>query len=286
MFVLVTVGGFSPQGEVPHCAEEIMCPDASEHASLPPMGEVTCATEGDLLTEEYLFNDEYECPSPDDISLPPLSETPESNVVHSENEDGMCSRSPHASQQGLFQFHSQFSDGAPKRQGWVLSQDEGQASPSRFRVESSSFVHSPLTVPAPSLVSSTLSSIRKTRLPPPTSPASGTLNECQRTLYAMHKSFMHMQECVHVGTSPSDMHVPLSPLTDPAPCRPAIVREEVRLLSGSQVVPDLLGHARNFSKLLSNAKVMEGSPVTLEVEVVGSPVPTLTWWETYNEQAS
>ncbi|XP_072572938.1 coiled-coil domain-containing protein 141 isoform X2 [Paramormyrops kingsleyae] len=161
------------QGEVPHSAEEIMCPDASEHASLPPMGEVTCATEGDLLTEEYLFNDEYECPSPDDISLPPLSETPESNMVQSENEDGMCSRSPHASQQGLFQLHSQLSDGAPQRQGWVLSQDEGQ---SRFRVESSSFVHSPLTVPAPSLVSSTLSSILRTRLPPPPSPAPGTLS--------------------------------------------------------------------------------------------------------------
>uniref|UniRef100_A0A3B3QG90 Coiled-coil domain containing 141 n=1 Tax=Paramormyrops kingsleyae TaxID=1676925 RepID=A0A3B3QG90_9TELE len=278
-----SLGSFSPQGEVPHSAEEIMCPDASEHASLPPMGEVTCATEGDLLTEEYLFNDEYECPSPDDISLPPLSETPESNMVQSENEDGMCSRSPHASQQGLFQLHSQLSDGAPQRQGWVLSQDEGQ---SRFRVESSSFVHSPLTVPAPSLVSSTLSSILRTRLPPPPSPAPGTLSECQQTLYAMHKSFMHMQECVHVGASPSDMHVPPSPLMDPGPCRPAIFREEVRLLSGSQAIPDLLGQAPNFSKLLSNAKVMEGSPVTLEVEVMGSPEPTLTWWEAYNEQAS
>uniref|UniRef100_A0A3B3QE08 Coiled-coil domain containing 141 n=1 Tax=Paramormyrops kingsleyae TaxID=1676925 RepID=A0A3B3QE08_9TELE len=228
----------------------------------------------DLLTEEYLFNDEYECPSPDDISLPPLSETPESNMVQSENEDGMCSRSPHASQQGLFQLHSQLSDGAPQRQGWVLSQDEGQ---SRFRVESSSFVHSPLTVPAPSLVSSTLSSILRTRLPPPPSPAPGTLSECQQTLYAMHKSFMHMQECVHVGASPSDMHVPPSPLMDPGPCRPAIFREEVRLLSGSQAIPDLLGQAPNFSKLLSNAKVMEGSPVTLEVEVMGSPEPTLTY---------
>ncbi|XP_048875909.1 coiled-coil domain-containing protein 141 isoform X2 [Brienomyrus brachyistius] len=274
------------QGEVPHSAEEIMCPDAYEHSSLPPMGEETCATEGDLFTEEYLSNDEYECPSPDDISLPPLSETPESNMVQSENEDGMCSHSPHASQQGLFQFHSQFSDGVPQRQGLVLSHDEGQTSPSRFRVESSSFVHSPLTVPTPSLVSSTLSSILNTRLPPPSLPAPSTLSECQWTLYAMHESFTQMQECAHVGALPSDMHVPPSPLTDLGPCRPAIVWEEVRLLSGSQAIPGLSGQAPYFSKLLSNAKVMEGSPVTLEVEVVGSPEPTLTWWEAYNEQAS
>uniref|UniRef100_A0A672NVY8 Ig-like domain-containing protein n=1 Tax=Sinocyclocheilus grahami TaxID=75366 RepID=A0A672NVY8_SINGR len=38
------------------------------------------------------------------------------------------------------------------------------------------------------------------------------------------------------------------------------------------------GTGPNFSKPLSNATVMEGSPVTLEVEVTGFPEPTLTWW--------
>ncbi|KAI5613455.1 coiled-coil domain-containing protein 141, partial [Silurus asotus] len=37
-----------------------------------------------------------------------------------------------------------------------------------------------------------------------------------------------------------------------------------------------------FSKNLCNAVVMEGSPVTLEVEVTGFPEPALTWWVAYN----
>lgn len=43
-----------------------------------------------VMTEDSLSNDEYECVSPDDISLPPLAETPESNMVQSDIEDGFC----------------------------------------------------------------------------------------------------------------------------------------------------------------------------------------------------
>lgn len=38
-----------------------------------------------------------------------------------------------------------------------------------------------------------------------------------------------------------------------------------------------------FTRPLSRATVMEGSPVTLEVEVVGQPEPKLTWWVAYNQ---
>lgn len=52
------------------------------------------------MTEDSLSNDEYECVSPDDISLPPLAETPESFMVQSDVEEGFCfsSHSVHISQ--------------------------------------------------------------------------------------------------------------------------------------------------------------------------------------------
>lgn len=42
------------------------------------------------MSEDSLSNDEYDCASPDDISLPPLAETPESNMVQSDFEEGFC----------------------------------------------------------------------------------------------------------------------------------------------------------------------------------------------------
>lgn len=59
------------------------------------------------MTEDFLSSDEYECASPDDISLPPLAETPESNVVQSDLEEGHCfsSRSAHSNQHN-HQSHS------------------------------------------------------------------------------------------------------------------------------------------------------------------------------------
>lgn len=44
----------------------------------------------EVMTEDSLSNDEYECASPDDISLPPLAETPESNMIPSDVEEGFC----------------------------------------------------------------------------------------------------------------------------------------------------------------------------------------------------
>ncbi|KAG7453781.1 hypothetical protein JOB18_042104, partial [Solea senegalensis] len=44
----------------------------------------------EVTSEDLFFTDEYECPSPDDISLPPLAETPESGMVQSDTEEGFC----------------------------------------------------------------------------------------------------------------------------------------------------------------------------------------------------
>ncbi|XP_029283232.1 flocculation protein FLO11 isoform X2 [Cottoperca gobio] len=127
----------------------------------------------DAMTEDSLSNDEYDCASPDDISLPPLAETPESNMVQSDVEEGYCfsSHSIHINQYSRQSEHSGTGTGTGAvRQQRESSQTESCPTPptsrqsnTRYRSESSSFVQSPLTVPAPTLITSTLCSILKTK---------------------------------------------------------------------------------------------------------------------------
>ncbi|XP_038575928.1 titin homolog isoform X2 [Micropterus salmoides] len=121
----------------------------------------------EMMTEDSLSNDEYECVSPDDISLPPLAETPESFMVQSDVEEGFCfsSHSVHVNQYS-HQYRAQSEHGGA---GAVRQQREssrscptpptGPHSNTRFRSESSSFVQSPVMVSAPSLVTSILKTV-------------------------------------------------------------------------------------------------------------------------------
>lgn len=59
----------------------------------------------EAMTEDSLSNDEYECVSPDDISLPPLAETPESIIIQSDIEDGFCF-SRHSAHVSQYSHHS------------------------------------------------------------------------------------------------------------------------------------------------------------------------------------
>ncbi|XP_065607290.1 coiled-coil domain-containing protein 141 isoform X3 [Cyrtonyx montezumae] len=61
--------------------------------------------------------------------------------------------------------------------------------------------------------------------------------------------------------------------------RQMVTREEIKSTSEKNSMASLTGQTPNFSQLLSNVTVMEGSPVTLEVEVTGIPEPTLTWYK-------
>ncbi|XP_071328802.1 coiled-coil domain-containing protein 141 isoform X2 [Trachinotus anak] len=131
----------------------------------------------EVMTEDSLSNDEYECVSPDDISLPPLAETPESSMAQSDIEEGYCfsSHSIHINQYSQ-QYHVQSEhSGTLTATGAVhqereSSQTEGYPTPpvsslhssTRFRSESTLFVQSPLAVPAPSLLTSTLCTILRT----------------------------------------------------------------------------------------------------------------------------
>lgn len=89
---------------------------------------------------------------------------------------------------------------------------------------------------------------------------------------------------------------------DPNICQPVVIREEIRLtpqIKGPPLpAPSPVAQAQAeslpqgkaskpgltcFTRPLSRATVMEGSPVTLEVEVTAQPEPTLTWWVAYNQ---
>ncbi|MBN3282127.1 CC141 protein, partial [Polyodon spathula] len=305
------------QEELPHSVPDDFLPQ-DEAAILLAATDGSGLAEGDLqnefLTDETLSIDEYECASPDDISLPSLSETPESNILHSETdlEDGFC-LSSHSLHVNTFsqQTQSQFGnnrrtdsfdfltpvaavDTLNHRREQVSSQSESYPSPtgglySKFKSESSSFVRSPLTVPAPGIVSDTLFSILKSK-PANNSYMSDTFSECRETHYALHESFTETQECLQDPNkciaSSGSLHASPAPLTiDPLAhkseqgfCKPTTIREEIMLPSGTRAMSNISGQGPNFSRLLPNTTVVEGSPVTLEVEVTGFPEPTLTWY--------
>lgn len=109
---------------------------------------------------------------------------------------------------------------------------------------------------------------------------------------------------LHVPPTSSSIH-PLTPPRDPDICQPMFVCEGIRLtpqIQGPPLPPPprppspppqaqtdslLLGMVPRpgplcFTRPLSQAIVMEGSPVTLEVEVERTPEPRLTWWVAYN----
>lgn len=89
---------------------------------------------------------------------------------------------------------------------------------------------------------------------------------------------------------------------DPNICQPMAIREEIRLtpqIKGPPLpAPSPVAQAQReslpqgkaskpgltcFTRPVSRATVMEGSPVTLEVEVTAHPEPALTWWVAYNQ---
>lgn len=109
------------------------------------------------------------------------------------------------------------------------------------------------------------------------------------------------QANLHVTPLSSPPHL-LTPDQDSNICQPMAIREEIRLTPQIQgpalPAPPPLPQAQAeslpqgkaskpgppcFTRPLSRATVMGGSPVTLEVEVTGHPEPALTWWVAYNQ---
>lgn len=129
-------------------------------------------------------------------------------------------------------------------------------------------------------------------------PAAPPQSEAQTQALAQQAN-LHVNPHHHPSSPP---HL-LTPDKDPDICQPMAVREEIRLTPQIQgpplsAPPSPLPKVQTesipqgkaskpgppcFTRPLSRATVMEGSPVTVEVEVTGQTKPTLTWWVAYNQ---
>ncbi|XP_018863105.1 coiled-coil domain-containing protein 141 isoform X2 [Parus major] len=262
----------------------------------------------EFLAEETPSGDEYECISPDDISLPPLSETPESNLLHSEAElDEQCCCSSHSLHVSSYSLQMQKTTRTAKpmeasdlltNSAFADATNNRTESPSdRFEKFCISLTDSGPKVRAVSPLTCSSQGIPETSTascPIKAKPVHSMMSEMCKTHFQhleLHKSMAETQENVHAlnnCTKPQDRLHALPDAfsgfvfqsdTTRSCQRQMVTREEIRSSSEKNSMASLTGQAPNFSQLLSNKTVMEGSPVTLEVEVTGFPEPTLTWYK-------
>ncbi|XP_008503359.2 coiled-coil domain-containing protein 141 [Calypte anna] len=262
----------------------------------------------EFLAEEIPSGDEYECISPDDISLPPLSETPESNLLHSETEpDEQCYCSSHSLHVSSYSSQMQKTTSIKK-----VTEESHLLTNSAYAYATNNMTESPSDQFQKFFISSTDSGPKVRAVSPLTcslqkiseaSSASCTLNAkpayslmseaCKTHLQhlELHKSMTETQEQLHDLNNRTKTQDRLHALPDAfsgflfqsdttRSCqRQTVTQEDIKSSSEKNSMANLTGQAPNFSQLLSNKTVMEGSPVTLEVEVAGFPEPTLTWYK-------
>nr|XP_030706619.1 coiled-coil domain-containing protein 141 [Globicephala melas] len=255
------------------------------------------AVQGLLLPVDVLSGEEYDCVSPDDVSLPPLPGSPNSLLAPSDMEleaRALPSLRQHLSSHGMQTGTSgpgeapesgipppaAFADACNDKRETFSSHFEKpspqfQAEPPltsrRFPEESTDFhrisvkppesmcgeVHARALQQHPQAQGSLLETPEKTHAD----------NNVTKTRHRLHAS---QDACSGLGFQPGPSQ---------ACQRQMVPREEIKVTSAKNSVVSLAGQAPNFSRLLSNVTVMEGSPVTLEVEVTGFPEPTLTWYK-------
>ncbi|XP_009883926.1 PREDICTED: coiled-coil domain-containing protein 141 [Charadrius vociferus] len=262
----------------------------------------------EFLAEEIPSGDEYECISPDDISLPPLSETPESNLLHSETElEEQCccsSRSLHVSSYSLQMQKTTSIKKVTEASDLLTNSAYADATNNRMESPSDQFdkfcfpsTDSGPKVRAVSPLICSLQGISEASSAFCTTdakPVYSMMSEVCKTHLQhleLHNSMAETQEQLHDLNNSTKMQNRLHALPDAfsgfvfqsdatRSCqRQMVTREEIKSSSEKNSMASLTGQAPNFSQLLSNKTVMEGSPVTLEVEVTGFPEPTLTWYK-------
>uniref|UniRef100_G1NAM6 Coiled-coil domain containing 141 n=1 Tax=Meleagris gallopavo TaxID=9103 RepID=G1NAM6_MELGA len=262
----------------------------------------------EFLAEEIPSGDEYECISPDDISLPPLSETPESNLLHSETEleEQRCcsSHSLHASSYSLQMQKTSRDKRLMESSDLLTSSAYADATNTRMERPSAqlekfciSSTDSGTKVRADSPLPCSLQAASEASTASCTisaKPAYCTMSEVRKTRLQhleIHKSMAETQEQLHDSNNCTKTQDRLHALPDAfsgfvfqsdatRSCqRQMVTQEEIKSTSEKNSMACLTGQAPNFSQLLSNVTVMEGSPVTFEVEVTGIPEPTLTWYK-------
>ncbi|XP_066431864.1 coiled-coil domain-containing protein 141 isoform X2 [Eleutherodactylus coqui] len=258
----------------------------------------------ELLAEEAVSGDEYECISPDDISLPPLAETPESNLPQSETEQDeqpcYSSRSTHVSSYSM-QMHINTNGKSVTDSSDLLTSAAYTDTSSHKKEKTSSYterLYSPTVgYKAESPFSRQSTTVNETRYSLSASPAKAKPN--YHMMNEVHET--HLQRCsVYKSTEKTEqLHASdntartkdrahatpdefsgLMFQLDPAKScqRHMVTQEAIRSVSEKHSSASLTGQNPAFSKNLNNVTVKEGSPVTLEVEVTGYPEPTLKWY--------
>uniref|UniRef100_A0A8C3H5S9 Coiled-coil domain-containing protein 141 n=1 Tax=Chrysemys picta bellii TaxID=8478 RepID=A0A8C3H5S9_CHRPI len=289
----------------------VVCPAGedfiSQDMALAPSAKED-SLQAELLAEETPSSEEYQCRSPDDISWPLLSEMPESDLLHSEAEleEQPCCSSPslHVSSCSL---QTQINSGSKRMTDESdLLTPVAYADTSDHRRETTSDelerlfpspidhypkfgMESPLTCSSPAVPEnitasctihakpaySMISEVRETHLQH--NEAHQSMTETQEQLHDIN-NFTKTQDRLHALPDAFSGLMFQSDTTRSCQ-RQMVTQQEIKSASEKNSMASLSGQAPNFSKLLSNVTVMEGSPVTLEVEVAGFPEPSLTWYK-------
>ncbi|XP_008853574.1 coiled-coil domain-containing protein 141 isoform X2 [Nannospalax galili] len=274
--------------------------ETGEDELAPDLGQSSANTgsaQGLILPEDMLSGEESECISPDDISLPPLPASPESPLAPSDMEVEESASSsgltlhisscrmptgtggPGQAQESLLPPPVPFGDVCSDKKDTFTShlerpypQFKAESSlASRGLVEMSTELH--ISVKRPESMPSEMYD-RALQLH---SQAQESLLITREKVHAdsnvtkpQHRLHASPDACPGLG-SPSDNSQGHQRQMGP--------RGETKNTSAENRMVSLAGQAPHFSRLLSNVTVMEGSPVTLEVEVTGFPEPTLTWFK-------
>ncbi|XP_059559928.1 coiled-coil domain-containing protein 141 [Myotis daubentonii] len=249
------------------------------------------------LPADTLSAEEPECVSPDDISLPPLPGSPDSPRAPSDmevEEHASPSRSLHRSsdrmQTGASGPGGAQECGLPPPAAFAdPCNDERETFSSHFEKPSPQFKAEPPFTSRGFLEQST--AIRKSHADHPGSMPSGVHERACQQRPRARESVLETREEMHAannGTKTRDrLHASPDALSGlgfqlgPSRVyqRQVVSQEEIKSTSAKNSVVSLAGQAPSFSRLQSNVTVVEGSPVTLEVEVTGFPEPTLTWYK-------
>ncbi|XP_017388221.1 coiled-coil domain-containing protein 141 isoform X4 [Cebus imitator] len=253
--------------------------------------------QGLLLPEDMLSGEEYECVSPDDISLPPLPGSPESPLAPSDMEVEEPSRSslslhirscgvqagtssPGDAQESVLSPPVAFADACNDKRETFSSHFERsylqfKAEPpltSEGFLEKSTALHR-ISAGHPESMMSEVHERALQQHPQ----AQGGLLETREKMHA-DSNFTKTQDRLHVSPD-AFLGLRFQSGTSRGYQRQTVPQEEIKSTSAKSSVVSLADQAPNFSRLLSNVTVIEGSPVTLEVEVTGFPEPTLTWYK-------
>ncbi|XP_036041707.1 LOW QUALITY PROTEIN: coiled-coil domain-containing protein 141 [Onychomys torridus] len=249
---------------------------------------------GLILLEDMLSGEESECISSDDISLPPLPTSPESPLAPSDMEvEELASSSTLVLHIGGCRTHTgtgvlgeaqesvlpppvAFADGCHNKKDTFTS--HFQRPYPQLKAESS------LTSKGSVEMSTKLHIDVKC----PTSMPHEVHDRALQQDSQAQESSLETQEKVHADSNVTKTQDRLHDSPDVSPGlssqsdtsrRQAGPQGDRKNSSAENSVVSLAGQAPHFSRLLSNITVMEGSPVTLEVEVTGFPEPTLTWFK-------